>query len=871
MIIAIDGPAGSGKSSTAKALAEKLGFTFIDTGAMYRAITHLMLENSLTPDQTEQLIALAKNVSIRFVGSTENSKILLGDKDVTDSIRSIDVSQNVSAVSAIPEIRRLMVHLQRHIAENNHSILDGRDIGTVVFPHADLKVYLTADIRVRAQRRLNELQAAHPELTLDELIKQIETRDQLDMNRSHSPLKMANDAILLDTTALSIQDQISAIEKMIIDKFSLDNNQKGERMTEEVKETLTQNPQMSVTEAYKKSTDTLAGIRMISVEDMKKEDSTIADNQHLMDMYTKTLNKFDPEECVVGHVIRVGDREVVVDVGLKSEGIIPIDEFNNRFPQVGSEIEVFIDRMEDENGQLILSKKKADFLKAWDRIRDVFNNNRIVEGLIQKRIKGGMVVDLFGVEGFLPGSQIDVRPITDFDAFVGKNMQLKIVKLNEARKNIVVSHKEILEAKNKEEREKLLSQIKVGMTIPGRVKNITDFGVFVDMGGLDGLLHITDMSWGKINHPSEMVKIDDVIDVKVIDYDTDKQRVSLGMKQLTPNPWDNIEERYPAGAVVQGKVVSTPNYGLFVELEKGVEGLIHISELRWTQNVKHPSELYHVGDKVEAKVLAVDISERKISMGIKQLQPDPWNNILARYPIGSRVKGIVRTLKQYGAFIELENGIDGLIHVSDLSWTTKVRHPKESLQSGQEIEVSVLDINLGERKISLGLKQLENDPWLMIQEKYKEGTMAKGKVLKVLEKGIIIKLPEDNFEAIVPLSDVNKRDRKNYTRNIKTGQDIELRVDGVNDEERKIVLSREDLFLNEEEKEIAKVIANQEGATQKIDIPDEIRAQIESNENKKGKEPKAAAAKPAAVEPAVVEDKVESDTTTNAQEETSEE
>jgi small subunit ribosomal protein S1 len=603
-------------------------------------------------------------------------------------------------------------------------------------------------------------------------------------------------------------------------------------MTDGVNETLTSNPRSSVSEAYKKETDGLENIRVIKAGEIIENEAEITADENLMDMYSRTLNRFNDEDCVTGHVIRVGDREVVVDVGLKSEGIIPIDEFGNKLPEIGSEIEVYIDKMEDDHGQLILSKRKADFLKAWEKIRNDYSNNKTVEGYIVKRIKGGMVVDLYGVEGFLPGSQIDVRPITDFDSYVGKTMPFKIVKLNEVRKNIVVSHKEIIEEQNKEDREKLLSQIKVKQVIPGRVKNITDFGAFIDLGGLDGLLHITDMSWGKINHPSEMLTIDQVVDVMIIDYDIEKQRVSLGMKQLTPNPWDNIEERYPKDAVVKGIVVSITNYGLFIELEKGVEGLVHISELSWTQNIKHPSEVYRLGETVEAKVLAIDIQERKISLGVKQLLPDPWKDILKRYPIGAQVKGTVRTIKQYGAFVELETGIDGLVHISDLSWTQKVRHPKDILHTGDEVMVAVLDINTGERKISLGLKQLEADPWLAMREKYTPGTMAKGTIIKILDKGIIIKLPEDNFEAIVPLHEVSKRDRKNYTRNVKTGAEIELRVDDINDDERKVILNRDDLLLNEEEKEIAKVIANQGNASQKIEGLADLRAQLSDDEQK---------------------------------------
>ncbi|MDD3094888.1 MAG: 30S ribosomal protein S1, partial [Candidatus Marinimicrobia bacterium] len=497
------------------------------------------------------------------------------------------------------------------------------------------------------------------------------------------------------------------------------------------------------------------------------------------------------------------------------------------------EIEIFVDKIEDRKGQLILSKKKADFLRAWERLKEVHESDGVSEGYIVKRIKGGMVVDLGGVEGFLPGSQIDVRPVTDFDAFVGKTLELKIVKLNEARKNIVVSRKEILEDALKEKREELLSQIQVDQVLKGRVKNITDFGAFIDLGGIDGLLHITDMSWGRIKHPSEMLSIDDVVEVKVIDYNTEKQRVSLGMKQLEAHPWEDIEQKYPIDSVVKGRVVSITNYGVFVELEKGVEGLIHISEMSWTQHIKHPSEIYQINDEVEARVLAIDSQDRKISLGVKQLQPDPWDQLEKKYAPGMKVKGIVRNLTQFGAFVEIEEGIDGLIHVSDLSWIKVVRHPKEILQKDQEIEVMILEINSETRKISLGYKQLESNPWEALDSKYKSGKMVKAKVLKILDKGIIMTIEGEEVEAIVPLNSMNKKEKRDYTRDIKVGDELELRVVEVRHDERKIVLSSDDLALSEDDKDIARVMSKQEEVTQKIEIPEAILSKLQEKKPRK--------------------------------------
>jgi len=828
MIIAIDGPAGSGKTTTAREVARRLGMARLDTGAMYRAITLGVLEAGLDPQDSKAVEDLLDSLQVDMNGD----RVFLNGKDVTDRIRLSDVTEAVSPVSAMKAVRKKMVCLQRKIGRKQDCVVDGRDIGTVVFPDADYKFFLVADIRVRAERRLKEQTEKGEKLSLDDVMHQIDMRDRMDSSRDQSPLKKADDAIEINTSDLTIDQQV----QRIIDKVESNPNDtmKESLMTEEktVEQVETENPQEPViAEAEKKSIadpyDMIKKVTRDQVEEINEEKEEI--DEELETLYNRTLKKFNDDKRVMGHVIRVGEKDVVVDIGFKSEGMIPLEEFGDNIPEVGEQIEIYVDKIEDQHGQLVLSKKKADFLKSWEVLKQKYADNDIIEGKIIKRIKGGMVVDLNGVEAFLPGSQIDVRPITDFDAYIGKTMDFKIVKLNEARKNIVVSHKEIKEEALKEKREELLSQIQVDQVLKGRVKNITDFGVFVDLGGVDGLLHITDMSWGRINHPSEMVKVDDIIEVKVIDYDTEKQRVSLGLKQLTPHPWDEIEQRYPIGSVVKGRAVSITNYGIFVELEKGVEGLIHISELSWTQHIKHPSELFSLNDEIEAKVLSIDSEERKISLGVKQLQPDPWESIEQRYTEGMQVKGVVRNLTQFGAFVELEEGIDGLVHVSDLSWTRKIRHPKEVLQKGQEVEVVILEVNTGSRKISLGIKQLEANPWDVIEEKYKPGSMAKGEVLKILEKGVIVQL-EENVEGLIPMGDMSKKDRKNYTKAVKVGEDVELRVEKVDRDERKVILSRDDLIMNEEEKEIAKVISSQENATQKIEIPEDILNKLQTEE-----------------------------------------
>ena len=761
-----------------------------------------------------------------------DGKILINEEDVSKRIRENDVTQQVSEISAISEVREQMVKLQREIASKKDSVIDGRDIGTVVFPQAEYKFFIEADLEERAKRRMKDLSGTD-NLTIDDVKELLEKRDKFDSTREYSPLKKAEDSVVIDTTNLTIEEQTNEIIRKINENDQDFNG--GKLMVEELNENVKQNPQENtVSEAEKINTgDVYDNLKTFERDEL--EEKLPEEDKEVINIYARTLKKFDNDDVVNGHVIRIGDKDVYVDIGFKSEGIIPINEFGKDIPEPGDEILVFVEKLEDEEGQLILSKRKADFLKAWNDLKDKYENDEIIQGEVKKRIKGGMVVDVFGVDTFLPGSQIDVNPVVDFDSYIGKTMDFKIVNINEARKNIVISHKEILVDSLKEVREELLSQIQVGQVIKGKVKNITDFGAFIDLGGVDGLLHITDMSWGRVNHPSEICKIGDVIEVKVIDYDTEKQRVSLGLKQLTPHPWENIEEKYPVGSEVEGKVVSITNYGVFIELEEGIEGLIHISEMSWTQQIKHPSELFSMGDLVKAKVLSINPEERKISFGAKQLTPNPWESIDGIFSEGMIVKGIVRNLTHYGAFIELKNGIDGLLHISDMAWMQRIKHPKEMFKNEDEVEVKILNIDVENKKISLGYKQLKENPWNAIIAKYKKGSIVKSKVIKILEKGIILELPEPLIEAIVPLYSVSHSKKRELTKNIKIGSELELRVVELNQDDNKIVLSRDDLDLNEEEKDVATIMEKQEGVTQKIEISEDVKSKINTKKDESKK------------------------------------
>ena len=547
--------------------------------------------------------------------------------------------------------------------------------------------------------------------------------------------------------------------------------------------------------------------------------------------YLSTFSDISEREIISGRVIGINDKEVLIDIGFKSEGIINRDEFAlEDLPDVGGKIDVYLERMEDESGKTVLSKEKADFLRRWIELRDIHDTGEIIKGKIIKRIKGGMVVDLKGVQAFLPGSQIDVRPVKDFDKYLNLEMDLKVVKFNEMRKNVVVSHKAILEESLAEKRDEIFSKLEVGAIMEGRVKNITDFGVFIDLGGIDGLLHITDLSWGRINHPSEIISMEDTLTVKVIDFDNEKKRVSLGLKQLTPHPWETVETDFPQGEKVKGKVVSMTNYGAFIEIKSGIEGLIHVSEMSWTRHIKNPSELYSLGDEVEAVVLSIDTEERKISLGAKQLTDDPWDKIEEKYGIGTSVEGRVINLTQFGAFVELEEGIDGLIHVSDFSWTKVVKHPREMIEKDQKIEVRILEVSRESRRISLGIKQLIEDPWPELVKNFETGSVHEGEIVKILDKGIILIL-QDDIEGIIPFGRQTKKQRKEISQKYNVGQKVSGSVMEVKPENKKVILFSEELSdKNIQKDEIKDFLDNQEQpAGERIEIPRNLSDDIESN------------------------------------------
>ncbi len=529
----------------------------------------------------------------------------------------------------------------------------------------------------------------------------------------------------------------------------------------------------------------------------KKFDNYSADERaKLEEKYAGTMNQVADHEVIEGTVVAKTDREVVVNIGFKSDGVIPIAEFRtNPNLKVGDKVEVYVESQEGSNGQLVLSHKKARILKSWDRVNAAYESGEIVNGYVKSRTKGGLIVDVFGIDSFLPGSQIDVKPIRDYDVFVDSVMEFKVVKINQEYKNVVVSHKALIEDELEAQKAEIISKLEKGQVLEGVVKNITSYGVFVDLGGVDGLIHITDLSWGRINHPEEIVKLDEKIKVVILDFDDNKKRIALGLKQLTPHPWDALDPNLKVGDIVKGKVVVIADYGAFVEIAPGVEGLIHVSEMSWSQHLRTAQDFLKVGDEVEAKILTLDREERKMSLGMKQLIPDPWANIRDRYPVGSKHTATVRNFTNFGIFVELEEGVDGLIHISDLSWSKKIKHPAEFTKVGESIDVVVLDVDEENRRLSLGHKQLEENPWEVFETVFTVGSVHQGTIISAADKGVVVSLPY-GVEGFCP----NRYLKKEDGTTAKVDETLDFKVIEFSKESKKIILAHSKLY---EEKEAA--------------------------------------------------------------------
>ena len=557
-----------------------------------------------------------------------------------------------------------------------------------------------------------------------------------------------------------------------------------------------------------------------------ENDSAIynASKEEIAAQYDQTLSKVQVGEVVEGTVIGLNKREVVVNIGYKSEGIIPISEFRyNPELAVGEKVEVYVESAEDKKGQLVLSHKKARQLRSWDRVNEALDKDEVIKGYIKCRTKGGMIVDVFGIEAFLPGSQIDVKPIRDYDIYVGKTMEFKVVKINQEFRNVVVSHKALIEAELEAQKKEIMSKLEKGQILEGTVKNITSYGVFIDLGGVDGLIHITDLSWGRVNHPEEIVKLDQKLNVVIFDFDDAKKRIALGLKQLTPHPWDALDPNLKVGDKVKGRVVVMADYGAFVEITPGVEGLIHVSEMSWSQHLRSAQEFMKVGDEVEAVILTLDHEERKMSLGIKQLTPDPWADIETKYAVGSRHTAKVRNFTNFGVFVEIEEGIDGLIHISDLSWTKKIKHPSEFTQLGADIEVIVLEIDKENRRLSLGHKQLEENPWNAFEQQFAVDTVHSGTITEISDKGAVVSLGE-NIEGFAPAKQLVKEDGTTA----KVGDTLDFKVVEFSKATKRIILSHSRLHEDAKRAEAQAEMAEKKRADEAAkDSVKKINASVE--------------------------------------------
>ena len=562
----------------------------------------------------------------------------------------------------------------------------------------------------------------------------------------------------------------------------------------------------------------------LNAEDRKEK-------SELEEIYKGSLNDLSETDVIIGKVVRLTDKEAIVDINFKSEGVISLNEFRyNQGLKVGDEVEVMVDRREDKTGQLQLSHKKARTLKAWDKVNEYHQSGEIVNGFVKSRTKGGMIVDIFGIEAFLPGSQIDVKPIKDYDQFVGKTMEFKVVKINPEFKNVVVSHKALIEADIEGQKKEIIAQLEKGQVLEGTVKNITSYGVFIDLGGVDGLIHITDLSWSRVNHPSEILSEGQTVKVVILDFDDEKTRIQLGMKQLEPHPWEALSADLKVGDKVKGKVVVLADYGAFVEIAPGVEGLIHVSEMSWSTHLRSAGDFVKIGDEVEAQVLTLDKEERKISLGIKQLTQDPWADIQAKYPVGSKHTGSVRNFTNFGIFVELEEGIDGLVYISDLSWTKKIKHPSEFCAVGDKLDVVVLELDTEARRLSLGHKQLTENPWDKFETKYAEGTVHAGKAVEVFDKGAQVQFEDAEVEAFCPSRLLEKEDGSK----IKKGEDAQFKVIEFNKDFKRVVVSHTGLFREEEKKNVKEAAAKSSSNEEKTTLGD-IDALAELKKKMEGK------------------------------------
>lgn len=878
-VVTIDGPSGAGKSTVSKRLAERLGYTYVETGALYRAVAVVALSEGCSVDDDRRLAEICRHLVLRFERGADGPRLYANGEDITERIRTPEVTMLASAVSARPVVREALLHVQRDMGREGGVVFEGRDMGTVVFPEASVKFFLDAEPGERALRRYRELAERGEATSLTEVQKAMEKRDRDDSNRALAPLKSADDAIRIDSTCLDVEQVVEAmlqhirskqnkrlsfLEKIDNRKILSVNSPGGGQLGGKGGRFLMEENEQRVTESGEEQED-VAGSKPEQEDETKghevpqedeasriqeeKPDGVARDGaaasepagdagtggkDNLMEMYEESFKRVEEGQVVRGRIIQVDKEFVLVDIGYKSEGQVPIAELTRPDGTidgaVGDTIDVMVERWDDDDGIVLLSKEKASKIKVWEDIRKAYEEESVVEGVITSRVKGGLSVDI-GVPAFLPGSQVGLRPVRDLDQLVGRTFSFKVLKYNRKRSNIVLSRRVILEKEREAKRAETLAIIHEGKVMSGVVKNITEYGAFIDLGGIDGLLHITDMSWGRIGHPSEMFSVGDKVDVKVLNLDLERERVSLGLKQLVPDPWTTAEEKYPIGSHVRGKVVSFTDYGAFIELEKGIEGLIHVSEMSWTKKIRHPSKVVSVGETVEAVVLNISAENRRISLGMKQVVPNPWDVVSDKYPVGTTIEGKIKNITDFGLFIGIDEGIDGLVHISDLSWTKRIKHPSELYKKGDVVQAIVLNIDKQNERFSLGVKQLQKDPWETIPERYQVGDRITGTITNVTDFGLFVEL-EEGIEGLAHVSEVSAEKVKTPVGRFQVGEIITAKVININPKDRRIGLSIKQLERDEEHDLVVNYLSNYTGSQSSLGelLKNNLKEQAEDQE-----------------------------------------
>lgn len=762
MIVAIDGPAGTGKSTIARMVAERLGITYVNSGNLYRALTYGLIEAGLDPAQEIPVVEWAETIDLDY----REGRVHLDGRDVEAFLRTDAVEQWVAQVSAYVPLRRIVNEVVRRLSGEMDIVVEGRDMTTTVFPNADQKFYLDATTESRALRRHSQ---GTSELSLEEIRKNIEMRDRIDREKKEGPLKVASDAVYLDTSHLTIEE--------VYEKVYTKIQQQGNIM----------------------------GVKEVGMESSASPEDSF--QTQLQEQYLKSMDHLEEGELVDGQVIEVANDCVFLDVGAKSEGKIPLVEFESP-PKIGDTVSVILLKKETYSGEIVVSKKRADEKLRWRDISNAFKDNQPVDGVIEKEIKGGFDVTLGpGLRAFLPVSKADSQRVEKGDYLVGLKSKFYLERLySEKRVNLVVNRRKWLDEQTEKNREEFFSRVQIGDVVKGEVKSFTSFGAFIDLGGFDGLLHINDMSWGHVTRPKDFVKKGQEIELKVIRMDPEERRINLSLKHFTEDPWISFEERYHVGDVVSGKVTKLTDYGAFIEVEEGIEGLAHISEFSWVRKVRKPEEMLRIGDPVQCMILAYDLQAGKVSLGLKQVQENPWDQVSEKYPVGMRLNRKVVKLTNAGAFIELEEGIDGFLHVDDLSWTKRVKHPGSELQVGQDVDVMVIDSDQDNRNIRLGVKQLSEDPWHSFATAFHVGSVVDGTISSITDFGLFVKVQGD-IEGLVNKSNLSSDREETFEDSIKkfeVGAPIKAVIVELSPDRQKLSLSVRDLVKKQQREELSR-------------------------------------------------------------------